>query len=117
MAGRSNCESPGLGRESNFTTLNKAVESLTFCGFREKYHGVENERLVSWNEWANSSKEAAKNVHRRDPHELASWVKKIYRLIGHRFPAASRPPLPDFAAGGGGIGEWGTGGGRETVTD
>ena len=27
-----------------------------------------------------------------DPHELASWVKKIYRLAGHGSPGL--PPLP-----------------------
>jgi len=49
-------------------------------------------------------KKAAKNVHLRDPHELASWVNEIVELE----PATPQPgpaSLPDSAAGGSGIGE------------
>jgi len=60
---------------------------------------------------------ATKNVHLRDPHELASWVNEIVELDPAP-PQLSPPPLPDSAASGGRIGEWGRGGqARRTVTD
>ena len=31
-----------------------------------------------------------------DPHELASWVNEIYRLIGQRFPGSLPSPTPRF---------------------
>ena len=62
-------------------------------------------------------KKAAKNVHLRDPHELASWVNEIFEL-NPATPQSCPPPLPDSADGGGGIGEWGRGRqARRTVTD
>jgi len=57
-----------------------------------------------------------------DPHELASWVKQICRLIGHRFPGPSPvphcplPPPEAAEAGSGGRERCGVAGFSSTIS-